>query len=195
MEWRNTPTRYGLVAMILHWLIALAVIAMLTLGFVMGEVREGSPLQFQLFQWHKSIGITILLLTVLRLAWRLMNRRPPFPPTMRPWERTLARLTHFAFYALLFALPLTGWAMVSTSPLAIPTLLYGVVPWPHLPWLAEVRDPEAVEAALSETHELLAFTMIALLLLHVAGALRHHFILHDTVLRRMLPLPERGTGS
>lgn len=195
MEWRNTPTRYGLVALTLHWLIALAVIAMLALGFLMGEAREGSALQFQLFQWHKSIGITILLLTVLRLVWRLINRQPPFPPTMRPWERALARLTHFAFYMLLFALPLSGWAMVSASPLGIPTLLYGIVPWPNLPWAARAEDPEALEAMLSETHEVLAFTMIALLLLHVAGALRHHFILHDTVLRRMLPLPERQTGA
>jgi cytochrome b561 len=194
MEWRNSPTRYGLVAMLLHWLIALAVLAMLALGFVMGEVREGSALQFQLFQWHKSIGITILLLTVLRLTWRLMNRQPPFPPTMRPWERALARATHFGFYVLLFALPLSGWAMVSTSPLGIPTLLYGVVPWPNLPWAARAENPEALEATLSEAHELLAFGMIALLVLHVAGALRHHFLLHDTVLRRMLPLPERQTG-
>lgn len=195
MEWRNTPTRYGLVALTLHWLIALAVIAMLALGFLMGEAREGSAIQFQLFQWHKSIGITILLLTVLRLAWRLMNRQPPLPATMPLWERALARLTHLAFYVLLFALPLTGWAMVSASPLGIPTLLYGVVPWPNLPWAARAEDPEALEAMLSETHEVLAFTMIALLLLHVAGALRHHFILHDTVLRRMLPLPERRTGA
>lgn len=194
MEWRNSPTRYGLVAMILHWLIALAVLAMLALGFVMGEVREGSALQFQLFQWHKSIGITILLLTVLRLAWRLMNRQPPFPPTMRPWERAFARATHFGFYVLLFALPLSGWAMVSTSPLGIPTLLYGVVPWPNLPWAARAENPEALEAILSEAHELLAFGMIALLVLHVAGALRHHFLLRDTVLRRMLPLPERQAG-
>jgi cytochrome b561 len=179
-------TRYSAVAIALHWLIAAAVIALVLMGLVMtGLPDKDLALKFSLYQWHKSVGVTVLLLSLARLAWRLGHRPPPLPAAMRPWERLAARATHVGFYILIIAIPLFGWAMVSASPYNIPTVLYGVVTWPHLP------VPKAAFEAFKEGHELLAWGAVALLALHVAAALKHHYILRDDVLARMLPFPGR----
>jgi cytochrome b561 len=179
--------RYDGVAMALHWLTALAVLGLLVVGLVMTDLPRGSALQFVLFQGHKSVGITVLLLTVARLAWRLAHRPPPLPASMPPWERAAAHAGHLGLYLFLLAMPLTGWALVSASPLNIPTVLYGVLPWPHLPILATLADKKPVAAALATTHGALAWILIALLVVHVGAALRHHVLLKDDVLRRMVP--------
>jgi cytochrome b561 len=189
---RNTSERYGHVAIALHWAIALAILGLLVLGVIMVRLAPGSSLQFELYQWHKSVGITVLALSLLRLGWRLANPPPPLPGTLRPWERALARGTHLGFYVLMLALPFSGWMMVSASVWKIPTVLYGIVPLPHLPVLSTLEDRKPVEDALKEVHEWLAIGMAALLALHVAGALKHHFVLRDDTLVRMLPL-RRGT--
>ena len=183
--WRNTPRRYGWVAMAFHWSIAALILFAFGLGLYMTSLEEGFE-QFQLYQLHKSIGITVLLLAVLRGLWRLMNPHPPLPPGMPAWERWLAHFSHYGLYVFMLAVPFIGWAMVSVSPLEIPTFLYNELPWPHLP-LGFIADREAAEGAFSEAHELMAFTLIFLFCLHVAGALKHHFIARDDVLRRMLP--------
>jgi len=167
--------RYSTVAVVLHWLIALALAFQLALGFSMPNDERG----FALFQLHKSVGITILVLTVLRLIWRLTHRPPA--PVESGFQGFLAKAVHTLLYGFMIAAPLTGWALVSTDPTGIPTLLYGTVPWPHLPL------PETFNEALEETHELLAWIGIALILLHVAGALRHQLLLRDGLLRRMGP--------
>lgn len=183
---RNDQDRYGLVALVLHWLIALAILAMIALGLVMTGLPD-TPDKFALYQLHKSIGLTILLLSLLRLGWRLVNPVPPLPPTLGPTERVLARLTHGALYLLMIGLPLSGWAMVSASPWNIPTRWFDLVTVPHLPVLPDLADKQAAEAILKETHEILAFALIGLLVLHVGAALRHHFQLRDRTLLRMLP--------
>ena len=167
--------RYGTGAIALHWLLALAIAGQLGLGFAMPP----GPAGFALFQLHKSIGILILALTVARIAWRLA-RRPP-PPLETGWQSRLAGAVHFALYAFMLLGPLTGWALVSTSEVKVPTLLFGVVPLPHLPLPADWAE------AAEETHEILAFIGIALIGLHVAGALRHHLLLRDGTLARMAP--------
>lgn len=184
--WRNTRQRYGLVAIGLHWTIAAAILAMIGLGLIMTEL-DPSPRKFALYQWHKSIGITILALSLIRLGWRLANPVPALPEGMRAWEVGLARLTHVAFYVLMLALPVSGWLMVSVSPWNIPTVLYGVVELPHLPVAGLVEDRKSAESWMKEVHQWLAFGLVGLLLLHVAGALKHHLIAGDDVLRRMLP--------
>ena len=181
--------RYDAVAMILHWLTAAAVLGLLVAGMTMTRLHPGSALQFTLYQLHKSVGITVLALTLARLGWRLAHRPPPLPETMPAWERLAAGATHLALYGLLLGLPLTGWAVVSASPFNIPTVLYGLLPWPHLPMLATL-DPagkHAAEAVLKQLHDAGAWTMAALLALHVGAALRHHFQLRDGVMARMLP--------
>lgn len=185
--------RYGAVAIALHWAIAIAIIGLLVLGTVMVRVTPGSSLQFELYQLHKSLGITVLLLSAVRLIWRLTHPAPPLPANLRPWEAALARSTHVGFYILMLVLPLSGWMMVSASVWNFPTVIFGLFTLPHLPMLGTLPDKKPVEDALKEIHEWLAIGTLALLLLHVAGALKHHFILKDDTLERMLP--GRGGGG
>lgn len=179
--------RYTGVAILLHWVIALLVVMNVALGFRMGQLKGLA--QFELFQIHKSIGITILLLTIARIAWRLTHRAPPYEPTLKAWERTVASLTHNAFYVLLLALPLSGWIIVSASKYNIPTLLYGMVPWPHIAPIHDATMParDHIAQVGSGTHEVLAFTMLALVALHVLAALKHQFLDGDDTLWRMIP--------
>ena len=183
----NSEKRYGTVAMTLHWLIALGIIGMLILGKYMTDLADNDPARFDLIQLHKSFGITILGLSVLRVVWRLVNRVPPLPAHMPTWERWAANLSHFLLYFLILAIPLTGWAMVSASPLGIPTIWFGTFQIPHLPGLQGFTDQRGVEGTFKGAHELLGNLMIALLLLHVGAALKHHFYDRDDVLVRMLP--------
>ncbi len=185
--WRNSASRYGMVAIGFHWLIAAAILGMLVLGTIMVEISPASPLKFALYQWHKSIGISILVLSLLRLAWRFANPVPPLPAGLQWWEIAAARGTHVGFYALMILLPVSGWAMVSVSPWNIPTILYGIVELPHLPLRGMIEDHKGAESALKEVHEWLGWGVVALLALHVAGALKHHFVMRDDTLLRMLP--------
>ncbi len=139
----------------------------------------------------------MLALTVLRVLWRLTHRPPPHPTGMPARERMAASTAHGLLYLLLVGLPLTGWAVVSLSPFNIPTVLYGLVPWPYLPLAAFVPNPAVAEGVLKLVHAYGAWLLTALLILHVAAALRHHFIIHDDVLRRMLPAraPSARSGS
>lgn len=183
--------RYTSVAIALHWLIALMVIGQLAGGFIMHDLpKEQADLKFQLFQLHKSFGISVLLLTLIRLGWRLTHKPPALPEKMAGWERFLARGAHVGFYVLLIALPLVGWAVVSSSPLAdsVQTYLFGVVHWPHLPFFEGVENRKEFSHEIAEIHEYLAFAMIALIGLHVAAALKHQIIDRDAVLGHMLPM-------
>jgi len=189
--------RYTAGAIAFHWTLAVLILGLIAAGKYMTGLPPGSSEQFQLYQLHKSLGILVLLLTLGRIAWRVAHPPPPLPDGMKAWERAAARGTHLGFYALMLAIPLTGWAMVSASPWNIPTVLFGVVPWPHLPVLSGL-DPAAKEAtagAFAGAHELLANLTLLLVVLHVAAALVHHFAKGDDVLARMLPLLRpRGRG-
>lgn len=167
--------RYSSVAVLLHWTIALALGFQLALGFSMPKNESG----FALFQLHKSVGITILLLTLARLAWRLTHRPPP--AVEGGFQGFLAKAVHALLYVFMIGMPLTGWAVVSTSRIEVPTVFWGVIPWPHLPL------PGGVHEAAEETHEILAWIGVSLIVLHVAGALRHQFLLKDGLLRRIGP--------
>ena len=192
---RSVPSRarYTSVAIALHWLIAIGIVAMLAMGLVMTHVKLAPFTVFKLYQLHKSVGITILLAAVLRLVWRVMHRPPALPSDMPQWEKGAAEGTHALLYVLMIGMPLVGWALVSASPLNIPTVLYGVIPWPHLPVLADLHDKAHVAPILGMIHAYGAYVLTALLLLHAGAALRHHIVLRDEVLRRMIPgLPRFG---
>lgn len=177
---------YGPVAILLHWLIALLIFAALGIAWTMtDDSLPNGPEKFQLYQWHKSLGMTVLTLSLLRLVWRLVNPPPPLPEGMRPWEIKLTRLVHGIFYFLMIALPLTGWMMNSASPYKLE--FFGWFEVPSLPVLPDLPNKDEVRHGLGEAHESLATIMIALLILHVAGALKHHFVNRDNVLRRMMP--------
>jgi cytochrome b561 len=179
MQWRNNAQRWGTVAQALHWLIALALLAQMTLGWVMVGWRL-SPTKFELYALHKSIGITLLLLLLVRLGWRLLNLTPAPPPGTRRWEVRAARATHVLLYLLLFALPLTGYLINSASN--FPLVVWGLVPVPNL-----TGENEALQATAEYLHLALFWVLALLVVLHVAAALRHHWVLKDEVLRRMLP--------
>jgi cytochrome b561/polyisoprenoid-binding protein YceI len=172
----SDQVRYSTGAIVLHWLLALAMAFQIALGFAM---PQQGPYSFAPMQLHKSIGISILLLTLIRLAWRLV-RRPP-EAVEQGWMAMAARSVHWAFYAVLMLGPLTGWIIVSTARLHVPTVLFGVLPWPHLPLPASLNGP------MGEVHEALAWIAIVLFVLHVAGALRHQFLLRDPVITRIAP--------
>ena len=182
-----SPTRYNEVPIAIHWLTAIAIVTQFVLGWTMISLRPPSSLHFSLYQWHKSIGMTILALSVLRLIWRFLHRPPLLPAIMPAWEKRAAKLTHGSLYVLLIALPISGWAVVSASPLNIPTMLYGFLPVPHLPVLSDLPDKRAAEQALKALHEFGGWILALLLAGHIGAALRHHFLLRDGVLVRMLP--------
>lgn len=184
---RNNPIRFGLVAVTLHWLIAGLFLAMVAIGLTMTNLALTDPWTFPLYQLHKSIGVTIFALVVLRLAWRLSGHVPPLPTSLKPWERGAAYATHYGLYAALLAMPLTGWITVSASPYGIPTILYGYVKLPHIGFVVTSAHKVTIEQMASWTHWGLAWTAMALIALHIGAALKHHFILKDDVLARMLP--------
>ena len=184
--------RYSAVAIALHWALAALILLQVVLA---GRMEGRSAEAFAVIQLHKSVGITVLLLSLARLAWRLVNPPPPEPAGLAPWERRLSTGVHWAFYAVMIGMPITGWIMVSTSRLVVPTLLFGVVPWPHLPGLPELAPAarhvwnEAGEAG----HGLIVKGFYVLIALHVAGALKHQFFRGDEpVLQRMAPGAKAG---
>ena len=189
MAARNSLLRYGNVAMTLHWLIAALVLVNLILGPIMTDLPRADPNRFVLYQLHKSVGLTVLTLSFVRLGWRLINPIPPLPRGMSPLLRFGARASHFALYFLITAIPLAGWSMVSSSSLGLPTLYFGLFSWPNIWFLAEL--PASTKSSnlelFKDTHALLAYVALGLASLHVLAALYHQFIRRDDVLRRMVP--------
>ena len=170
--------------MALHWAMAALILAAWPIGFAMTRWFEDDLAQkFELYQLHKSLGFTILTLALLRLLWRLVNTAPELPETLAGWEKRLAHATHWGLYALFILLPLTGWLMVSSSPIQVPTVVFGLVPVPHL------TGPDNALFEVTQTkHQASHWCFGVLLVLHIAAALKHHLVLKDQVLRRMLPL-------
>lgn len=185
---RPRRARYSTTAIVLHWLIAAGIVLQVALA---GRMQgPPTPAVFAVAQLHKSIGITILLLSLVRLAWRLIHPPAPLPSAMPRWERELARGVHIGFYVVMIGMPLTGWIMVSASRFSLPTLLYGVVPWPNLPGLSTLAPAaKAAWRGFGEAgHGLLAKAAYGLLALHVAGALKHQLFSRDEpVLARIAP--------
>lgn len=175
------PVRYGATARALHWSIAALVLLQFPLAIWMDRFVEAfSETQFLLYNLHKTIGVTVLLLVVLRLAWRLISPPPPLPATMPRWERAAAHAGHAALYLLLFAQPIVGLLHGFAS--GFPTVLFFVFTLPSP--LAADRELTSLFGA---AHFYLGWTFLAVVAIHVAAALRHHFLLKDDVLSRMLP--------
>lgn len=186
----HQASTYSRVAIALHWLIALLIIAQLAGGLWMVRLPFTS-LKFEIYQWHKSFGVLILALSFVRLGWRLGHKPPPLPDTMAPAQTLIARISHKAFYGFLLGMPMIGWAMVSASPRDVPTVLFKFLPWPHIPGVPRSED---LAGLLSNAHEYVAYGFIALLVLHIGAACKHHFVDHDDVLVRMAPIFRRKKG-
>ena len=184
------PARYTAVAIILHWSIVVAIVAQIGIGWYMGDLGR-TPLHATVEGIHISLGLTVLLLAVIRLVWRALHPPPALPTTLPPLERRAAHLVHVLFYVLLFALPLSGWVMESFGPRPIP--FWGLA-WPHFPGLVEVTtrpDARAIKKTIEEIHgSPMVWSMIGLMVLHVLGALKHQFD-GRPVLQRMVPWMRR----
>ena len=183
--------RYSAVAIALHWTIALLILSNIGIAWYFNTLHgmdKIAPVQL-----HKSIGITVLLLSLARIAWRLAVPPPPPPPGQPAWERFAAATVHLLFYGVMIGMPLSGWAMSSASPLihAFPITLYGVIPWPAIAPLANLPHDQMKQAhaVFSLFHHTVAKLTYGLVALHVAAALKHQIIDRDGVLGRMIPLP------
>lgn len=179
MQLRNTEARFGAVAQLFHWLI----VALIVAQYVLAQIFEDMPLgmaKIKMIGYHKAVGMTILMLALLRLIWRWMNPVPKLPATLKSYERRLAHLSHFLLYLLIFAIPLSGWIMSSVAN--IPVSYFGAFTFPDL-----VGPDKSLVDPVKEVHEILNIILLVVAAAHIAAALKHHFILKDDVLRRMLP--------
>jgi cytochrome b561 len=181
-------TRYSRVAIVLHWAIAILIIAnfagaMWFEELLKSDVPADKQLGFRLVQLHKAVGLSVLSLTLVRIAWRLFNPPPPLPAHMPTWQRTASRISHALLYLLMILVPLGGWVMVSASPIDFPISWFGLFDWPQLP----IENDKALADQVSQGHETFAKVLIGLALVHLLAALKHQFIDRDNLLARMWP--------
>lgn len=171
--------RYGGVAILLHWAVAAAILCTFPLGVYMADLPP-APRRLELVAVHRWIGVTVLGLACVRLAWRLGHRPPALPAAMPAWQRRAAAAAHWALYALILAIPLSGWAYSSAA--GEPTVYFGLWPLPDL-----VARDEALAATLKRVHQGLNFALLAIVIVHVSAAIKHQFVDRDGLLGRMLP--------
>jgi cytochrome b561 len=174
-----SATRYSPVAQLLHWVIAALIVTQFALAWTADDLPLGVH-KLALHARHKSFGMTVLMLAVVRLLWRWRNPPPELPAGMKPIERRLAKATHVAFYFLLFAMPLTGWMMSSAKNYSVSW--FGLFTWPNL-----ISQSDGAFIFLRGTHEVLSDALFAIAVLHILAALKHHFWNKDDVFVRMLP--------
>jgi cytochrome b561 len=193
-----TQSRYSTVAILLHWAIAALLVWAVLLAWQSEDLKGAAKIA--VLQLHKPIGITIMVLTLARIAWRFVRPAPAMGDHLKPWERHLARGVHLLFYALLLIIPLTGWAMVSASALIhqYPINMFGLFNWPVITPLFELPGElrHARHEQLEDIHKLLAKVVIyGLIPLHILGALKHQFLDKDNELAKMIPFLARKDAA
>lgn len=178
----NTERRYGAVAIALHWLMAALLVGLVALGIYMTGLPDAGfdTKKITLILYHKEFGILALVLVALRLGWRFSNPLPRLVESLPEWQKVTARFVHLSFYALMFALPITGWVMSSAA--GIPVSFLGSFDLPDL-----VSHNDHLFRVFIAIHKWLGYALIAFMFIHVGAALRHHFMLKDDTLRKMLP--------
>lgn len=178
-----TATRYTLTAIVLHWVLGAALVAVFAVGIYMTGLTM-SPLRLKLYNWHKWAGMVLLALALVRLLWRVTHRPPPLPlaiqTAMPPWQHAAHHGTHYALYALFFVVPLLGWAYSSAA--GFPIVLFGIVPLPDF-----VSVNRELADTLKPLHKASAIAMAVLVLLHIGAALKHQWIDRDRLVARILP--------
>lgn len=180
LPFRNTETAYGAVSQGFHWLVVALIIVQFVWAWRIDEV-DGLRDRLELVTQHKTIGMTILAIAVLRLLWRMFNRPPALPDHMPRWERIAALAGHWILYGLIFAIPLSGWAYSSAAG-------YGDYWWGPIDFPSIVAKGEDLEALFEDLHEWLTDALAIVAIGHALAALRHHFWLKDDVMKRMLPI-------
>jgi cytochrome b561 len=177
-------TRYTLTAVRLHWLMALLLAGLFGIGLYMTGLKL-SPQKLQLYSWHKWAGVTVFLLALVRLGWRIGHQPPPDPVGTPRWQVVAAHGTHHLLYLLMLAIPLSGWLMSSAK--GFQTVWFGVLPLPDL-----LNKDKALGDLLQIVHMSLNYTLAALVLAHTGAAIKHHLIDRDDVLARMLPFLDKN---
>lgn len=170
--------RYSTLSIILHWLIALGIFVCFPLGLYMADLKL-SPTKLQLISYHKWLGVTIFALLVIRILWRVTHQAPALPNQMPKWQIAASHLTHSALYLLMIAIPVSGWLMSSAK--GFTTVYFGIFPLPDL-----LEKNKEVADLLESTHATLNYILLAFVILHIAGALKHQFIDKDNLINRML---------
>jgi cytochrome b561/polyisoprenoid-binding protein YceI len=176
MTLKNTQTEFGLVAKGFHWLIAFIILGLIPVGFFMTGM-DNSPVKFEVYAWHKTFGLTVFFLGLARIIWRFISPPPPVLATHQRWEHRLANAAHIWLYICIIGLPLSGWLMSSAAEFPVP--FFGL----QMPAL--MGKDEGLADLFQEVHEALAYSILAILALHIAGALKHHVIDRDETLKRM----------
>lgn len=174
--------RYTTIAIILHWVMAIAFLLMLGSGFAMAYLDVPKSLKFNMIQWHKSLGIILLIAFFLRIGWRLWHK-PPILAGFSHWEIVLSKLGHFGLYICMLVMPLSGWLMVSSSVYGLPTIVFNTFEWPHFPFIA---GNETVQGAARFAHFIFALGFTALIIGHIAAVIKHGLWDKHPVLYRML---------
>ena len=175
---RNTAANWGWGAKALHWIGALAILALLGHGWWMTHLAPRGPDRLAHYAGHAALGYDFLVLVVLRLLWRWMNPVPALPADTKPWELWSARLGHFGLYALMLATTVLGWALAGTMRTPMDKDIFRLT-------VPTIVADKTLHRSLEDWHKIAAYLLAALVVLHVAGALRHHFVKKNDVLRRM----------
>ena len=179
----SSKTRYSTVAILFHWILGATLVGIFLVGLYMADLPF-SPTRLKLFNWHKWAGMSVLILSVLRLLWRLTHPAPALPAkianAMPTWQKWAHEGTHIALYALFFIVPLVGWTYSSAAGFSI--VLFGHIPLPDL-----IGPDKALAALIKPWHQLSAYALAALVAMHVAAAVKHQFIDRDGLIERMLP--------
>ena len=179
----NLPnTQYSRVAIILHWVMGVAFILMLGSGLAFDNIPMEQSLKFNMYQWHKSLGVILLLAFFLRLGWRLWHKPPSYPSAMKKLDKIAAKLGHWGLYALMIAMPLSGWIMVSSSPYGLPTIVFGWFEWPHIDYFS---GNKVINGLAKKSHEILAWIFIVMIAIHVAAVIKHYVFEKINLLTRM----------
>ena len=178
----NTEARFGAVAILLHWSMAFLIIGLAALGLYMVALPDVgfNTRKIMLILFHKEVGLSVLALLAARLAWRLTHVLPQLAAHLPDWQKIVARFVHLCFYALMFALPMTGWLMSSAA--GIPVSFFGLFTLPDF-----LPHDEYLFQQLIDIHKWFGYMLILFICVHVGAALMHHFVLKDDTLRRMLP--------
>lgn len=182
MPIENTEDRYGVIAVLLHWVMAFLIIGLAALGLYMVTLPDAgfNTKKITLILLHKEIGLAVFALLAVRWAWRLTQLLPQLAAHLPDWQKITARFVHLCFYALMFALPMTGWLMSSAA--GIPVSFFGLFTLPDF-----LPHDDYLFQGLIDIHKWFGYVLILLIFVHVGAALRHHFVFKDDTLRKMLP--------
>lgn len=176
---KNTKNRYGEVAVFFHWIIAILIIGLLSLGLYMASLST-SPFQLKLFGWHKEWGLVVLALAFMRILWRFNNVTPLMSSHLPNWQKLAANSMHWALYIFMFAMPLTGWLMSSAA--GFPPSFFGLFTLPNL-----IAPNKILDSLFGEIHEYLGYALIAAIVIHIAATVQHYLFYKENILRRILP--------